>query len=386
MKKRYLLAFMLTAIIGGSCSKEDRVSINTQDQVAADRMKWLKISPSVNASDNAQYTWTWGNDTIGTSRNLMYAFDSTGNFSIQLTVTSGNSVLATKSIQVNVSAPATSYKNAVTKVFEFFPAPGQFVNKLPEWKTGDKEQQMADHALASLAQENVVSLGGFGGYVVMGFDHTIINKPGKKNLLILGNAFPNNAEPGVIMVSADVNGNGLPDDEWYEIAGSEYNNPKTIKNYQITYYKPDENKAKVTDPNDTWSSDLQYIRWEDNQGKSGYLTKNVFHDQSYYPLWKGNSITFTGTRLPDDQIKNTSSDPNMQYWVSPAFPWGYVDNVANDDENAKIKLDWAVDKNGKPVKLYGIDFIKVYSSIRKEAGWLGENSTEVGGVRDLNLK
>lgn len=188
------------------------------------------------------------------------------------------------------------------------------------------------------------------------------------------------------MVSADVNGNGLPDDEWYEIAGSEYNNPKTIKNYQITYYKPDENKAKVTDPNDTWSSDLQYIRWEDNQGKSGYLTKNVFHDQSYYPLWKGNSITFTGTRLPDDQIKNTSSDPNMQYWVSPAFPWGYVDNVANDDENAKIKLDWAVDKNGKPVKLYGIDFIKVYSSIRKEAGWLGENSTEVGGVRDLNLK
>ncbi len=36
---------------------------------------------------------------------------------------------------------------------------------------------------------------------------------------------------------------GLPDDEWYEIAGSEYGHAKTVKNYEITYYKPNENKV-----------------------------------------------------------------------------------------------------------------------------------------------
>lgn len=29
-------------------------------------------------------------------------------------------------------------------------------------------------------------------------------------------------EPGVIQVCYDANGNGLPDDGWYEIAGSSY--------------------------------------------------------------------------------------------------------------------------------------------------------------------
>ena len=50
------------------------------------------------------------------------------------------------------------------------------------------------------------------------------------------------------MVSVDVNGNGLPDDEWYELAGSEYQKPSTIKNYEITYYRPDEAKTPVPVP------------------------------------------------------------------------------------------------------------------------------------------
>ena len=274
--------------------------------------------------------------------------------------------------------------NKVTKVFEYFPAPGQFTNTLPEWKNGNKEKEMADYALAALAKEDMISLGGFGGYVVMGFDHTIKNTPGEYSFIVLGNAFANFAEPGVISVSADKNKNGLPDDEWYEIAGSEYNSSKTTRNYQITYYKPDENKVREPNPDDAYVSDAKYIRWKDNRGDSGYLSRNVFQDQSYYPQWKGDSITFTGTKLSSAGIKNTSSDPTQPYFICPALSWGYSDNLSNDDSDSKIKLDWAVDKDGKPVKLPGIDFIKVHTGQRAEAGWLGEISTEVLGVRDLN--
>ena len=54
----------------------------------------------------------------------------------------------------------------------------------------------------------------------------------------LTGALGESAEPGIVLVSKDTNGNGLEDDEWYELAGSEYNSPATTKNYTITYYRP----------------------------------------------------------------------------------------------------------------------------------------------------
>lgn len=41
----------------------------------------------------------------------------------------------------------------------------------------------------------MITLGGFGGYVVMGFDHTIMNVAGKRDFRVLGNAFYADANP-----------------------------------------------------------------------------------------------------------------------------------------------------------------------------------------------
>lgn len=62
----------------------------------------------------------------------------------------------------------------------------------------------------------MISLGGFGGYVVVGFDHTIENVTGERDFRVLGNAFyaeanpnPNvtrkggSCEPGIVMVAYD---------------------------------------------------------------------------------------------------------------------------------------------------------------------------------------
>ena len=82
---------------------------------------------------------------------------------------------------------------------------------------------------------------------------TLLDKPG------------GNSEPGIVLVSKDTNGNGLPDDEWYELAGSEYNSPATIRNYEITYYRPTPADGDV--------------KWKDNQGKEGYIYRNTYHTQ-----------------------------------------------------------------------------------------------------------
>lgn len=273
----------------------------------------------------------------------------------------------------NVTEPDASYINGITRVFEYVPAPGQFVNDLPEATIEDTAETMRQKAEKALRDGMVVSLGGFGGYVVFGFDHTIVNREGA-DFVILGNAIPTWAEPGVIMVSYDANGNGLPDDEWYEIAGSEYHKPTTIKDYEITYHK---NKTEPAYPI------LQhYIRWTDNQGKTGYISKNSNHVQPYYPLWMGSSYTLKGTYMKENLYQ--SSDAS-RIWVSSPLDWGYADNWLNNDAKAEIDIDWAVDKNGDPVKLKGIDFVRVHTGNRAEGGWLGEISTEVAGFIDLNL-
>ena len=75
--------------------------------------------------------------------------------------------------------PATINSNPYcTKVFEYTPAPGQFIN---ETKTGGfNGSQTTAEAACAYAEERFatdiwVSLGGFGGYIVVGFDHSIEN-------------------------------------------------------------------------------------------------------------------------------------------------------------------------------------------------------------------
>lgn len=289
----------------------------------------------------------------------------------------------------------------ITKVFEFMPAVGQFTNVLPKYEEGDTKETMrlkAEEQIKGANPKGMVSLGGFGGYIVFGFDHMVKNVSGKRDFRIRGNAFyaddnPNpstsgkggSCEPGIIMVSYDKNGNGLPDDEWYEIAGSEYNNPQTIKNHKITYYRPDLDKQAVKDPSRKWALDTEYIRWTDNYGNSGYKTQNIYHKQNYFPQWiDENELTFEGTLLPDNAVEETDEEGDS-YWVLYAYDWGYADNAPNDSEDSAIDIDWAVDKNGNKVKLPGIHFVKVYSGVNQEAGWIGETSTEIAGAEDLHL-
>lgn len=264
----------------------------------------------------------------------------------------------------------------VNQVYEFVPAPGQFINTMPAYTEGDTEASMlakVNTALVGKGPATTVTLGAFGGYVTMGFDHHIVNVEGEKDFIVYGNAFVNSAEPGVICVMKDENGNGLPDDTWYEIAGSEYGNKSTRFNYEITYYKPSAEDDAATIAID------KYIRWTDNLGGEGYIPKNTFHTQSYYPKWiTAESYTLRGTLLPKNATGGGTS------WQLPAFEYGYADNLPNSDENAKINIEWAVDSEGNPANLDQIDFIRVHTGENQVCGWLGETSTEVAGVADLH--
>lgn len=291
----------------------------------------------------------------------------------------------------------------ITKVLEFCPAPGQFINTMPTWEEGDTKETMNQKVLGAIGhnKSGLISLGSFGGYVVVGFDHTIENVEGKRDFRILGNAFyeqynpnPNppakggSCEPGIVMVAYDKNKNGKPDvDEWYELAGSEYLKTGTRKKYEITYFRPDENKiTPVVDEGDL-VIDPEYIRWEDNLGRNGYITKNSYHESnSYFPQWiEGEKITLKGTLLPENGVDEGTAHGQGSLWVLYSYDWGYADNRLNNEEGSAFDIGWAVDTDGNRVNLAGVDFIKIYTGVLQACGVIGENSTEVSGVEDLHL-
>ena len=247
-------------------------------------------------------------------------------------------------------------KAHVTDLFEYKPAPGQFINT----SAGNRAA-----AESILGKTGLVSLGAWGGYIVLGFDHTVVNQPEKADLLILGNASSVFSEPGVVMVMADDNENGRPDDTWYELSGSETGKEGYIRDYAVTYHRP----GAPTDE----------IAWTDNRGNSGSVRRAPGRTQSYYPdELQEDSYTLKGTLLPDRNI----DDSNPSFIKSIPFEFGYADNTPLGD---KLDLSNAIDAAGRKVNLRGIDFVRIQTGLQFNMGWLGEQSTEVSGVIDLSL-
>ena len=284
----------------------------------------------------------------------------------------------------------------ISRVWEYKPAPGQFVNELPEYEDGDDANMMRLKAEEAIADNNrgMISLGGWGGYVVFGFDHMVPNKAGQYDFIVLGNAFYSDTdagqdgrsggscEPGVVMVSYDANGNGKPDDEWYELAGSEHTNPLTIHDYTVTYHRPTTDHEPTPSVVNPALIDTTYIRWQDSREQEGYINQITYHTQPYYPQWiEQDELSFTGTRLPDNYVDQSG---NGSYYVLYAYPRGYADNHPNTSEQAKLNIDWAVRADGTPANLQGIHFVKVYTGVHQQCGWLGETSTEIIGAEDLH--
>lgn len=255
---------------------------------------------------------------------------------------------------------ATTGGKYLAHVYEYMPAMGQFVNILPKYVEGDDAETMCRKCEEAIANNNggMITIGGWGGYITFGFDHAVRNVLGERDFQILGNAFYlsdntqyGSSEPGIVYVSRDVNRNGLPDDPWYELRGSEYDNPTTDHHYQKTYTH------------------------------AGDTLQNAFHKQPYYPQWLAeDAITFEGVRLA-----NTTEKINNMY-VQRVLEYGYADNKPNTDTlGTSFDISWAVDADGNPVVLPSVDFIRVVTAIDYWNTLTGEISTEIAGAIDLHI-
>jgi hypothetical protein len=272
----------------------------------------------------------------------------------------------------------------INRVFEYKPAPGQFINVSP-WGT----PAAIDGVTGGVAGN--MTLGAFGGYVVFGFEDPVVNDPQNPygvDFTIFGNAYADWSEPAAVYVMKDENGNGLPDDTWYQLAGSDHFFSSTNSNYEITWVNPGGETALD-------------IPWSDNYGNSGLLEVNEYHSQPWYPSQAffpeidPVEYTLSGTFI--DTKVDTSTQGIVKSYVRT---FGYADNhqrgagdhVVPDNpytmeiENSggdAFDISWAINNRGEYVDIDQIDFVKMQSASMGSAGWLGELSTELCGAADV---
>lgn len=389
MNKFFILILFLPILIG--CTTEiPMVNLGIDDTYYIPRMSKLPLESSLTG---AEYIWKVDGEIVSTDRSYIFIAQEEGVYYLSFDIIDENTPYHFEST-ITVLHEEVEYSPYISRVYEYCPAPGQFVNEMPRYEDGDTYADILQKTEESISGTNdiMITLGGYGGFVTFGFDHTVINVPGEYDFRIWGNCFyellqpekkGGSAEPGIVMVSYDENCNGIPDDEWYELAGSEFYADGTQHGYEITYRRPDPHRQIVADE-DNSLDDIYYIAWNDNIGLSGYIAKNIFHHQDYYPKWIAKDrLTFRGSLLAPNAEDISGYGA---YYVLYSYPWGYVDNHPNEyaDLNS-FDISWAVDACGNKVNLPGIDFVRVYTGVNQYCGWLGETSTELSRAQDLHI-
>ncbi len=296
-----------------------------------------------------------------------------------------------------------------TRMVGYEPAPGQWVNDAffndPDVALG---RPYAD-GFDEIGDSSLVSLGGFGGSIVLGFDHTVEDHPLNPvgmDAVVFGNAFwvaqagppdPNThwAECATIEISLDVNANHEADDYWYLIPGS-----------HIT--EPDEQFLAVT--------------WDDNVDDDTYPPPNA----AWIPPDSAGTWTTYAYELPYDvfgpvSVVNPSGDPTREgifgyAEYSPTVLLGDLnaDDIVDDPMMAPedfhtvpddpfevgitpgsgggdaFDIAWAIDPaTGLPADLPGFDFIRLTTAVNAvdfgdpEQPATFEKSAEIDAVADV---
>lgn len=392
---------------------------------------------SVTVSNGGSFHWAYEEDGNGG-----YVTDEDGNYVESTTTKYGVVVLPTTSASTvtvtgtgnigsatfSCAQPCGGTTAAGTALYAYLPAPAQFVNEgVTTGGWGDAYDSTGTTLKGTSATG--VSLGFFGGYAVYEFENPIADDPTHPygaDFIVYGNAFWNNSEAGCIQVSQ-----GPGDDgnwEWYDIAGSMYYTKSTPNaSIKFTNPNPNEDKGITTAGATSTLADVPYDLTVNGTTTPGTVTKNTFHNHSWFPLNANyfaasgsraamakvdefsfvsrtlnsdsitDTLTFTGTLLNNypgtgktDQIGFGYCDvhPNKTLGGTIAYnPYqtftsssDYDTKVAGTSGGDPIDIAWAVKSNGTPANLDSIRYVRIYTGMAQMNGIFGEISTEVCGV------
>ncbi len=311
-----------------------------------------------------------------------------------------NGITAFILLCATIAPRATAQSPFAATVPDYTPAPGQLVNN-PAFND-------PTHALGpptgggTLNPDNsgIVTLGGFGGYIVLAFDHTVEDHPANPlglDAIVFSNAFhvsgnPNRkwAESAHIEISQDTNQNSQPDDPWYLIPGSHITNPAN----QFTTQVWDNDFADPTHPPTlpTWYPVIPVSMYETTAYR---LPADPFNDivlsNPNGPVATEEAIFGYADNTPtlvlgDLNVDNIVDDHNItpeEFYTVPDDPFTVGIRAGSGGGDA-FDIAWAIDPNtNQPANLPGFDFIRITTAVNHIDPAFGEQSTDIDAVSDV---
>jgi hypothetical protein len=290
-------------------TQPDRYSVPLGRTLVLAPVKW-------HIPDDAVYEWKLDGVPQTSSTNEYFRFTpaAQGNYGVTVTAKINEQAVSIASTTVECVAPlggggssggAGTLYNQTYSPGQFTPGGGRELGAGPPW-----------------------SLGAWGGYIIFKLHAT-------SGIRIVGNAFETWSEPGTVWVMQDENGDGIPNDTWYELAGSHTLLSSAKRRYAVTYTRRADSSGAV---------------WVDNLGGTGTVGN--------YPTGSPSPMTFVGTGLPGN--------------YGAAYS-GYVDVYGG----SVFSLSNAIQVDGSPIHLSHIDFVKVQTGLNEYSSLFGEISTEI---------
>ena len=244
-----------------------------------------------------------------------------------------------------------------------------------------------------------VSLGGFGGSITLGFEHTVMDDPANPlgldaivfgNAFWIGNANRHWAECGYIEISRDANQNGLPDDRWYLIPGSHITDPPG----QFERQTWDVDFADPTYPpaNAGWLPSGSTGTWDTSgyrlppdifdalvvQNPNGLLAKQ----EGIYGYADFSPTLVLGDLDGDNVVDDSGLTPEEFYTVADdPFTVGVTPGSGGGDA---FDIAWAIDAETlEPADLVGFDYVRITNGVNRIDPAVGEASPEIDAVADV---
>ncbi len=280
-----------------------------------------------------------------------------------------------------------------TVVVDYVPAPGQFVND-PSFNDASLAlgppvgggTVAADHS-------SLVTLGGFGGTITLGFDHPVTDDPANPlglDAIVYGNAIyvagdPNRrwAECAYIEISPD-------GEQWYLIPGSHLTDP--ADQFETQTWDDDIADPEHPPADSTWIPPGSSGVWETsghrlpadvfdtpvlaNPNGPGAEEEGIFGYADHTPTLR------LGDLDGDNVVDDAGIDPEV-FYTSPDDPMR-VGIRARSGGGDAFDIAWAVDpQTAQPANLTEFTFLRITNGVNFVAGPLGEVSPEIDAVANV---
>jgi hypothetical protein len=307
-----------------------------------------------------------------------------------------------------LGAPALA--DFASTVIDYAPAPGQFINgQLTGEGLALNDPAAAlgpptGGSLASADNTGVVTLGGFGGSITLGFAQTVLDDPLNPmglDAIVFGNAFyvagnPARrwAEAGVIEIALDANNNGLADDPWYVLPGSDLPGPPPLARTTQTWDADPATPLPPAEP--SWYPDpALYPGVGFTIDTAAYALPAPFTNlvletppgtpagaERYHGYADLSPTLPLGDTNADGIVEDPAADPSV-FFTRPDSPLTLGIDAGSAGGDA-FDIAWAIDPHtGLPARLPGFDFIRISTAVNAVNPLFGERSVEIDATADV---